>query len=455
MVMGKLGESLKGTLSKIAKSFTIDKKLIDELVKDIQRALLQADVNVKLVLELSQSIKKRALDEKAPQGISQKEYIVKIVYDELTKFLGGEKSEIDIDKSKKPFKIMLQGLFGSGKTTSAGKLSKFYTKRGFKVATVGLDVHRPAAPEQLKQVCDSIKVPAFIDKEEKDALKIYKKYEKEFTKYDLLIIDTAGRDALSDDLIKELDKLNKYIKPHENILVISADIGQTAQNQAQQFHDTVGITGIIVTKMDGTAKAGGALSACSVTESPIKFIGVGEKVDDLEQFNPPGFVGRMLGMGDLEALLEKAKEVMTEESAEELGKKLLKGDFNFLDLYEQMQAMSKMGPLSKVMDMIPGMGGMNIPKDMLQGQEGKLKKWKIIMQSCTKDELENPDSITRSRIERIAKGAGVTISQVRELLKQYRMSKKMMKAMKGLGGKNADMGKIMKKFQGKMPKGFK
>ena len=455
MVMGKLGESLKGTLSKIAKSFTIDKKLIDELVKDIQRALLQADVNVKLVLELSQSIKKRALDEKAPQGISQKEYIVKIVYDELTKFLGGEKSEIDIDKSKKPFKIMLQGLFGSGKTTSAGKLSKFYTKRGFKVATVGLDVHRPAAPEQLKQVCDSIKVPAFIDKEEKDALKIYKKYEKEFTKYDLLIIDTAGRDALSDDLIKELDKLNKYIKPHENILVISADIGQTAQNQAQQFHDTVGITGIIVTKMDGTAKAGGALSACSVTESPIKFIGVGEKVDDLEQFNPPGFVGRMLGMGDVEALLEKAKEVMTEESAEELGKKLLKGDFNFLDLYEQMQAMSKMGPLSKVMDMIPGMGGMNIPKDMLQGQEGKLKKWKIIMQSCTKDELENPDSITRSRIERIAKGAGVTISQVRELLKQYRMSKKMMKAMKGLGGKNADMGKIMKKFQGKMPKGFK
>ncbi|MFH1229455.1 MAG: signal recognition particle receptor subunit alpha, partial [Candidatus Aenigmatarchaeota archaeon] len=416
----------------------------------IQRALLQADVNVQLVFNLSKEIKRRALEEKAPVGITQREYIVKIVYDELTKFLGGEKSEIIIDKSKKPFKIMMEGIYGSGKTTSIGKISKYFAKRGYKVAALGLDVHRPAAPEQLRQVCEAIGVQAFIDKKEKNALKIYKEFEKEYPKYDLLIIDTAGRDALSEDLIEELDLLNKEIKPDENLLVISADIGQAAQKQAQQFHDTVGITGVMITKMDGTAKAGGALSACSVTNAPIKFIGVGEKVDDLEQFNPPGFVGRLLGMGDLEALLEKAKEAMSEETAEELGKKMLKGDFNFLDLYEQMQAMAKMGPLTKVMEMIPGMGGMKIPKEMLEGQEGRLKRWKIIMQSCTKEELEEPDIIGSERIDRIAKGAGASAGEVRELLKQYRMVKKLMKSMKGLG-KNADINTLMKKFKGRMP----
>lgn len=450
MVLDKLGNSLKETLAKIAKSMFVDERLVNELVKDIQRALLQADVNVKLVFELTNKIKKRALDEKTPAGVSQREYLVKIVYEELTNFLGGERNEIVIDKSKKPFKIMMVGLMGSGKTTSISKIAKYYSKRGIKAAVVGLDVHRPAAPLQLKQLADKLEIPCFIDDKEKNALKVYKKFEKEYSKYDLLIIDTAGRDALSDDLVEELKELNNYIKPDEKLLVISADIGQAAQKQAESFHSSCGITGVFITKLDGTAKGGGALSACSVTQAPVKFIGIGEKPEDIEVFNPKGFVGRLLGMGDLEALLEKANEAIDKETAEDLGRKMLKGDFNFLDLYEQMSAMSKMGPLSKIVEMIPGMGGMKIPKEMLEGQEGKLKKWKIIMQSCTKEELEDPELISRERIDRIAKGSGVTATEVRELLKQYKQSKKMMKMMQG----SEDPSKLMKKFKGKLPKGF-
>ena len=304
--------------------------------------------------------------------------------------------------------------------------------------------------DQLEQIAKQVNVPVYINKVEKDPLKIWKQYKDEFKKYDILIIDTAGRDALSKDLIKEIESINKQTKANERLLVISADIGQAAQKQAQQFHDSCNITGVIATKMDGTAKAGGALSACAITKAPIKFIGVGEKIEDLEQFNPPGFVGRLLGMGDLEALLEKAKEAISEEEAEDLGKRLLKGDFTLIDLYEQMEAMSKMGPLSKVVEMIPGFGQLKLPKEMLNVQEGKLKKWKHIMNSCTKKELENPEIIDSNRIDRIAKGSGTSTSTIRELIKQYRQSKKMVKMMKGKG----DINKMMKKFQGKMPKGF-
>lgn len=450
MVLDKLSNSLKDTLKKIAKSVFVDERLIDELVKDIQRALLSADVNVQLVFNLSKSIKERALKEKAPGTITQKEHLIKIVYEELVKFLGEEKHEIKIEK-KKPFKIMMVGLFGSGKTTTIGKLAKFYTKRGYKVAALGLDVHRPAAPDQLEQICQQVNIPCFINKKEKNAIKIYKEFEDKYSKFDILLIDSAGRDALSEDLIEEIENLNELIKPDERLLVISADIGQAAQKQAEQFHKSCNITGVIVTKMDGTAKAGGALSACSVTKAPIKFIGVGEKADDLEEFNPKGFVSRLLGMGDLEALLEKTKEAFTEEKAKDMSKKMLKGDFNFLDLYEQLESMSKMGSLKKIMDLIPGMGNLNIPKDMLDVQEDKLKKWKFVLQSMTKEELEDPEIIDRSRIERISKGSGMPIQEIKDLIKQYKQSKKMMKLMSG-----KDPEKLMKKMSsGKLPKGFK
>lgn len=449
MVLEKLGSSLKNTLAKIAGAVLVDEKLINELVKEMQKALLQADVNVKLVFELTKAIRERAKKEDTPSGLTKKEHLVNIVYEELTKFLGGEKAEL-ILKSK-PSKIMLVGLFGSGKTTTAGKLAKYLTKRGKKVALLGLDVHRPAAMDQLEQVGSQAKVQVFIDKKEKDANKIYKKFEKEYPKYDVIIIDTAGRDALSDELIKELMAVYGLAKPDENLLVISADIGQAAQKQAQTFHEAGKITGVIATKMDGTAKAGGALSACAITGAPIKFIGVGEKTDDLEPFNPPGFVGRMLGMGDIEALLEKARDAISEEDAEDLGKRLLKGEFNLLDLYEQMSALKKMGSLGKIMEMIPGMGQIKMPKEALDVQEGKLKKWKFMLDSCTREELEEPDTISGTRIERIAKGSGTSISDVRDLLKQYKQSKKVVKMLKGAGSPE----KLMKKMQSGKIKGMK
>jgi len=442
--MEKLGQSLKGVLKKIAGAPLVDEKLVNEIVKELQRALLHADVNVKLVFELSKNIKERALSKDIPKNISYRDYLVKIVYEELTKFLGGETKGVKIGKER-PFKIMLVGLFGNGKTTTAGKLASYYSKRGFKLAMIGLDVHRPAAMKQLKQLGDKLKIKTFVDETEKKPEGIWKKYKSELKAFDIVIFDTSGRDALSEDLVKEIEKINKAIKPNENLLVISADLGQTAEKQAEQFHKSCGITGVVATKMDGTAKAGGALSATAVTGAPIKFIGVGEKTSDIEEFDPEGFVGRLLGMGDIKALLEKAKEVMSEEEAQDLGKKFLKGDFNFLDLYEQLSAMKKMGPLKKVMEMIPGMGNMKLPKDMLEVQDGKLKKWKHIMKSMTKKELEEPELMfNRKRIERVAKGAGVTSGEVRELLKQYKMSKKMMKQMRG----NPE--KLMKKF--KMPK---
>src|SRR3989344_279627 len=274
MVLEKLGESLKSTISKITGAAFVDEKLINELVKDIQRALLQSDTNVQLVFSLSNAIKERA-KEKTPPGITKREQLIKIVYEELTNFLGKEVREIKIEK--KPTKIMLVGLFGSGKTTTAGKLAKFYKKRGLKVAVMATDTWRPAAYDQLEQLAKTVGVDFFGIKKEKDPVTIYLSFEKKLPAYDIILIDTAGRDALSEELIEELNQLSSTIQADERLLVISADIGQAAQKQAKAFHDTCKITGVIVTKLEGTAKGGGALSACAVTQAPIKFIGVGEK----------------------------------------------------------------------------------------------------------------------------------------------------------------------------------
>lgn len=452
MVLEKLGDSLKSTLKKVTQAIFVDEKLVNELVKDLQRALLQADVNVKLVFELSERIKKRILKEETPAGLTKQEYLVNVVYEELVIFLGGEGYKINIEK--KPLKIMLVGLFGNGKTTTAGKLAKFFQKRGNKVALVQTDTWRPAAYDQLEQIAKQINAPMFGIKTEKDdPVKIYKKYEDELKKFDVVIVDTAGRDALSDDLIKELERLNKKVNPDETLLVMAADIGQAAEKQAKAFNETTDVSGVIITKLDGTAKGGGALSACSITGTHVKFIGVGEKIDDLEVFNPKGFVGRLLGWGDIESLLDKAKTAMQGKDVEDMGKKFLKGDFSLLDLYEQMQAMKKMGPLSKVMELIPGMGQMNIPKEAINVQEEKLIKWKYIMDSCTQEELEEPEVIARERIERIAKGAGIDEKEVRDMLKQYKQSKKMVKMFKGKG--KGDMQKMMKKFGGMKNQGIK
>ena len=446
MLLENLGGALKDTLSKISKALFVDERLINELVKEIQKALLKGDVNVKLVLGLTDKIKQRALKEEPPGGLTKKEYLTHIVYQELVSFLGEEKTPINIDK--KQTRIMLVGLFGNGKTTVAGKLGKYMKKRGHKVALISLDVWRPAAFEQLRQVGERAEIPVFGNPKQKDPAKILKEFDNELKKYDLVIYDTAGRDALNQELIDELKLVNKLINPHEVLLVMAADVGQAAESQAKTFHETCGVTGVVITKLDGTAKGGGALSACAITGAKVKFIGIGEKIDAFEEFDPKRFVGRLLGMGDIESLLEKAKEAITEEEAADLGKKLLKGEFNLVDLYSQMEAMTKMGPLGKVMEMIPGFGQLKIPKEALQVQEGKLKKWKHIMNSMTKKELEEPEEINGKQVERIAKGAGVNPGDVRDLLKQYKQSKKLMKAMKGAKG----MEQMMKKMSGKTSK---
>src|SRR3989338_2182569 len=341
---------------------------------------------------------------------------------------------------------MLVGLYGSGKTTTIGKLSKYYKKRGKSIAVIGLDIHRPAAMHQLETVAEQAGVTAYVDNTTKDPLQIIKQYKEDAIKKDMIIIDTAGRDALSEELIQEIKKVKEEIRPDHTILVISADIGQTAQQQATAFHEACTLSGVIVTKLDGTAKGGGALTACATTGAKVIFIGQGEKIDDLETYNPQGFVGRLLGMGDIEALLEKAKEAITTEDAEDLQSRLIKGEFTLIDLYNQMNAMKKMGPLTKIMEMIPGMGQLQIPKEALNVQQEKLEEWKHAMNSMTKKELEDPEILDGERIQRIAKGSGIREETIRELIKQYRQGKKMMKMLKG----GTNMEGMMKKIQRKV-----
>ena len=279
---------------------------------------------------------------------------------------------------------------------------------------------------------------------------IYVEFKDKLANYDVVIVDTAGRDALSEELIEELNALHKEVQADEKLLVVAADIGQAAQKQAEAFHDTCGVTGVIITKLEGTAKGGGALSACAVTNAKIAFLGVGEKVDDLEVFDPKRFVGRLLGMGDIEALLEKAKDAFTEEQAADMQEKFLKGDFNLMDLYDQMKSMKKMGSMSKLLEMVPGMGQLKLPKELIDVQEGKLELWRVAMDSMTQEELEKPETLNVHRLDRVSNGSGIAVRDIRELLKQHRQGKKMMKMFKGEG----DINKMMKKMKGKMPKGF-
>lgn len=315
-MLEKLSEGLKEALRKITKSGYIDKNTVDELAKDIHMTLLASDVNVKLANDIINEIKERALNEKPPSGMTAKEHVIKIVYDELVKFVGKKP-----DISYKPSRILFIGLFGTGKTTSIGKLARFYQKKGLKVAIVGCDVHRPAAMDQISQVAAQINVPVYAPKDSKDSIKIARDGIGRFKKYDILIFDSSGRDALDKELAEELKKLGETIKPQEALLVVPADLGQVAGKQAEEFNKLVGITGIFLTKIDGTARGGGALTSCAVIGVPIKFIGFGEKLDAIEIFDPERFVSRLIGFGDLQSLLEKAKEAIEPEKARRLPRK--------------------------------------------------------------------------------------------------------------------------------------
>jgi len=420
-MLDKLSSSLKETVKKIAMSKRIDRKTVDELVRDLQRALIQADVKISLVKELSTRVRDRALKEKAV--LNPREHVIKVLYEELMKILGR-----GIELPLTPQKIMMVGLHGSGKTSSCAKLARYFQKKGLKPAVICADIYRPAASAQLKQLCAKINVPFFDTAScgRTDVLEIVKAGVEEFERYDIKIIDTAGRHALESEMIEEIRKIESEIKPEQRLLVLDASIGQQASVQAKAFDDAIGITGIIITKMDGTAKGGGALSAVAETNSGIAFLGTGEKIDDFERFEPDRFLSRMLGMGDIKSLIEMAEDSLKPEEMETT----LKGKFTLNDLYKQLEMLRKMGPFKKLMQMLP-LGGLDIDLDdsAYQVTEEKLKKFRVIMDSMTEEERNEPKIINSSRLRRIAIGSGTSKAEVNELLKYHRMMQKMMKSI--------------------------
>ncbi len=438
MVLEGLGKSLREIIGKVGTSSTVDDELVRDIGRELQRALLQADVNVQLVLELTNRIQDRAANEPPPAGKSMRDHFIRIIYEELVAILdNGEGLAL------KPQTIMMVGLYGQGKTTSTGKLANYFIKKGFSVGLIGADVYRPAALDQLEQLGEKVNAEVYGEPGETDAAGIVKRGMKRFSDKKIVIIDTSGRHALEADLIREIRDIAKVAEPDERILVLDSQVGQQAGPQAAAFHEAVGVSGVILTKMDGTAKGGGALSAVAGTEARIVFLGVGEHIRDLEPFDADRFISRLLGMGDLASLMRIAKEELGEDEAlEVVARNMLSGRFTLTDMYQQMLAVNKMGPLQKVMSMIPGMSKMEDKIDF-EASQAKLLKFRVIMDSMTVREKDEPNLIKGKRIDRIARGAGVSGHEVRELLKQYNQSKKMM----GSFGKDRRMRKkMMKQF---------
>ncbi|ABE51158.1 signal recognition particle protein Srp54 [Methanococcoides burtonii] len=437
MVMDKLGSSLQDALKKLVGAGRIDEKTVTEVVKDIQRALLQADVNVKLVMQMSSHIKERALKEEVPPGMNPREHVIKIVYQELISIVGRS-----ADIPLKPQTIMMIGLQGSGKTTTTSKLSRYFQRKGLKPAVICADTFRPGAYQQLKTLCDKLNVPFYGEVGNPDAVGIVERGLAELGKNDVLIVDTAGRHSLEADLIDEMEQIHEIAQPDYKLLVLDGAIGQQASEQARAFNDSVGISGVVISKLDGTAKGGGALSAVSETNSAIAFIGVGETPDDLEKFEPDRFISRLLGMGDIKSLIEKAEETLSEEDIDM--EAMMRGRFTLKDMYSQLEAMNKMGPMKQIMQMLP-LGGMGakLSDDAYKVTEDKMKGYRVLMDSMTEEELLNPRLLGSSRIKRISLGSGSSPDAVRELLKYYKM---MQNAMKGLRGGKFNIQKMMKKM---------
>lgn len=425
MVLDNLGKSLHSALKRLFGASVIDEELVKELVKDIQRALLVADVDVGLVMAITERVQEQALDESLPRGVSRREHIVRVVWDTLTFFLGEKPIPLEIVPGR-PNLVMMIGIQGSGKTTTIGKLARYYQKRGIKSGVVCADNFRPGAYSQLKQLAEKSNIPFYGDEGEDNAVKLAKKGFKEMKNkgIELILIDTAGRHREEKNLIKEMQDIAKAIKPHEIILVIDGTLGQQAGVQAKAFSKATEIGSIIVTKLDGSAKGGGALSAVAATKAPIKFIGTGEGMDAIEPFNPTKFVGRLLGMSDIKGLIDKVREAQIDVD-DDAARRLMKGQFSLTDMMAQLKQLKKMGPLGKVMEML----GLKyqLPDDIAELQEENLRRFEVIMNSMTKEELDNPKIIKSSRIKRIAIGSGTTTRDVRDLLKQYEQMKKMMK----------------------------
>ena len=446
MVLDNLGSSLRSSLDKLQGKSRLDEDDVEEIIKEIQRSLLSADVEVDLVMDLSSSIEERATGEEPPAGTSARDHVLRIVYEELVDLVG-ESTDLPLESQT----ILLAGLQGSGKTTSAAKMAWWFSKKGLRPAVIQTDTFRPGAYDQAKQMCERAEVSFYGDPDEDDPVKIARDGLDETAEADVHIVDTAGRHALEDDLIAEIEEIESAVDPDRSLLVLDAAIGQGAKEQAREFDDAVGIGGVVVTKLDGTAKGGGALTAVNETGSSIAFLGTGETVQDIERFEPNGFISRLLGMGDLKQLSERVERAMAETGDEEDDwepEDIMEGSFTLKDMQKQMEAMNKMGPLDQVMDMIPGVGGGmmdELPDDAMDVTKDRMRAFDVIMDSMTDAELENPRSVGASRVRRIARGAGQDEETVRELLQQHKMMEQTIQQFQGMG--EGDMQRMMKKLQ--------
>jgi len=447
MVLDDLGSSLRGTLDKLRGKSRISEEDVKEIVKEIQRSLLQADVDTGLVMALSDAIETRALEEEPPPGTSARDHVLRIVYEEMVELVG-ESTHLPLEGQT----ILLVGLYGSGKTTSAAKMAWWFSKKGLRSAVVQTDTDRPGAYDQAKQMAERAEVEFYGDPDSNDPVEIARDGLDATGDAEVRIVDTAGRDGLNEDLVDQIEAIDAAVEPDRSLLVLDAAIGQGAREQARRFDDAIGIDGVVVTKLDGTAKGGGALTAVNETGSSIAFLGTGETVQDVERFEPDGFISRLLGMGDLKQLterVERAMEETTEEDDDWEPEDLLQGQFTLKDMRKQMDAMNRMGPLDQVFDMIPGLGGGlmdQLPDDAMNVTEDRLREFEVIMDSMTEDELENPRSVGAQQVRRIARGSGTETDRVRELLQQHKMMERTLKQFQGMG--DADMQRMMKQMQG-------
>ncbi len=439
-------ESLTDKLQNVFKNLRSKGRLTEADVKaslkEVKMALLEADVNFKVVKQFVKSVEERAVGADVLNGLNPGQMVIKIVNEEMTSLMGSEVTELEFQPGQAKTVIMMCGLQGSGKTTSAAKIAGKLFRKGKKSLLVACDVYRPAAYEQLKINAEKVGADFFGIEGENDVVKIVKAaMDEAVSKNDnVIIIDTAGRLQIDDVLMEELVHIKEAVTVHQTLLVVDAMTGQEAVNVADTFNEKIGIDGVVLSKMDGDARGGAALSVKSVTGKPILFVGMGEKLTDMDQFYPDRMASRILGMGDVLSLIEKAGEQIDEKKEKEMSAKLKKGKFDFEDYLESMNQMKKMGGLASVMSMLPGMGGM-LPKganmaDLTdQIDDKKMARTEAIVLSMTKQERQNPDILNPSRKHRIAKGAGVDIAEVNRLIKQFTQAQKMMKQMPQLMGK--------------------